>query len=171
MGISTVQSYRGAQIFEAVGLGRRLVDRYFTGTVSRVGGLELPDLHDEIAERHARRVSATPHGGAELDPGGEYQQRPRGEHHAWNPDSIVDAAARRARRLRTTASARTPTALDAADPAADRCAACSSSCPAAEPLPLDEVEPSAEIVKRFATGAMSLGSISPGGARDARASR
>ena len=54
MGISTIQSYRGAQIFEAVGLGRRLVDRYFTGTVSRVGGLELPDIADEVAERHER---------------------------------------------------------------------------------------------------------------------
>ena len=100
MGISTVQSYRGAQIFEAIGLGRRMVDRYFTGTVSRVGGLELPDLHDEIAERHAAAFSADPQRTSpELDPGGEYQQRAPRRASRVEPRHDREAATRGARRL------------------------------------------------------------------------
>ncbi len=160
MGISTVQSYRGAQIFEAIGLGRRMVDRYFTGTVSRVGGLELPDLHDEIAERHAAAFSADPQATSpELDPGGEYQQRRRGEHHAWNPDTIVTL--QRAVRDDSYATFREyAEALDAST-RLQTLRGLFEIVPAAQPIPLEEVESSAEIVKRFATGAMSLGSISP----------
>ncbi len=160
MGISTVQSYRGAQIFEAIGLGRRMVDRYFTGTVSRVGGLELPDLHDEIAERHAAAFAAEPQRDVpELDPGGEYQQRRRGEHHAWNPDTIVKL--QRAVRDDSYDTFREyAEALDAST-RLQTLRGLFEIVPAAEPIPLEEVESSAEIVKRFATGAMSLGSISP----------
>ena len=159
MGISTVQSYRGAQIFEAIGLGRRMVDRYFTGTVSRVGGLELPDLHDEIAERHVAAFSAEPLASHELDPGGEYQQRRRGEHHAWNPDTIVKL--QRAVRDDSYATFREyAEALDAST-RLQTLRGLFEIVPATEPIPLEEVESSAEIVKRFATGAMSLGSISP----------
>ncbi len=159
MGISTVQSYRGAQIFEAIGLGRRMVDRYFTGTVSRVGGLELPDLHDEIAERHAAAFAPEPLASHELDPGGEYQQRRRGEHHAWNPDTIVKL--QRAVRDDSYATFREyAQALDAST-RLQTLRGLFEIVPAAEPVPLEEVESSAEIVKRFATGAMSLGSLSP----------
>ena len=160
MGISTVQSYRGAQIFEAIGLGRRIVDRYFTGTVSRVGGLELPDLHDEIAERH--EAAFAPGRGAavsELDPGGEYQQRRRGEHHAWNPDTIAGLQ----RAVRDDAYATFKEYADALDASTrlQTLRGLLEIVPAAEPIPLQEVEPSSEIVRRFATGAMALGSLSP----------
>src|SRR5581483_56466 len=80
MGISTIQSYRGAQIFEAVGLGPGLVERYFPGTVSRVGGIGLAELHWATAARHAAGFGDEL---AELDPGGEYRLRRRGEHHLW----------------------------------------------------------------------------------------
>jgi glutamate synthase domain-containing protein 2/glutamate synthase domain-containing protein 1/glutamate synthase domain-containing protein 3 len=160
MGISTVQSYRGAQIFEAIGLGRRIVERYFTGTVSRVGGLELPDLHDEIAERHAAAF-APGRGSAvsELDPGGEYQQRRRGEHHAWNPDTIVKLQ----RAVRDDAYATFKEYAEALDASTrlQTLRGLLEIVPSDHPVPLAEVEPSSEIVRRFATGAMSLGSLSP----------
>ena len=158
MGISTIQSYRGAQIFEAVGLGRALVDRYFPGTVSRVGGLELGDIADEIRERYELDVDA-----AEVDDllaaGGEYQYRIDGERHAWRPDSIV--ALQRAVRDDEYATYRA--FAEQIDAGADRAIALRDLLdivPAGAPIPLDEVEPSSEIVRRFATGAMSLGSIS-----------
>ena len=90
MGISTIQSYRGAQIFEAVGLERELIDRHFTGTASRIGGVGLDVLAREALERHAR---AYPAGGRALDPllpvGGVYAWRRDGEHHMWNPETIA----------------------------------------------------------------------------------
>ena len=96
MGISTIQSYRGAQIFEAVGLGRTLVDRYFPGTISRVGGLELGDIADEIRERYALDVDPLQPEDL-LDAGGEYQFRIGGERHAWRPRGDRQPAARRPR--------------------------------------------------------------------------
>src|SRR5581483_7635432 len=87
MGISTIQSYRGAQIFEAVGLGPGLVARYFPGTVSRVGGIELPELHASVAARHADAYAAGRR--RRLDPGGEYRLRLGAESHAWTPETIV----------------------------------------------------------------------------------
>ncbi len=160
MGISSVQSYRGAQIFEAIGLGRRIVERYFTGTVSRVGGLEIADLHDEVAERHAAAFPADGTAGLpELDPGGEYQQRRRGEHHAWNPASVATLQ----RAVRDDSYATFQSFADALD-ASTRLQTLRGLLelrPAAESLPLHAVEPSSEIVRRFATGAMSLGSLSP----------
>jgi glutamate synthase domain-containing protein 2/glutamate synthase domain-containing protein 1/glutamate synthase domain-containing protein 3 len=156
MGISTVQSYRGAQIFEAIGLGRRLVDRYFTGTVSRVGGLELPDLHDEVAERH---VAAYTGAAPDLDAGGEYQQRIDGEHHTWNPTTITRL--QRAVRDGSAASfAEYAAAIDSSN-RLQTLRGLMEIVPAAAPIPLVDVEPSSVIVRRFATGAMSLGSISP----------
>src|SRR5271157_1414384 len=90
MGISTIQSYRGAQIFEAVGLDREVIDRHFTGTASRVGGVGVEVLATEALERHAR---AYPVGGRALDPllpvGGVYAWRRDGEHHMWNPETIA----------------------------------------------------------------------------------
>ena len=138
---------------------RGLVERYFPGTVSRVGGIELDDLARRRsractpARSRGRRRRSSTHGG-------EYRFAPGGERHAWDPDVDRAAPARRSRRQR----GQLPRVRRGASTRPRRprpCAACSSSGPAAAPLPLDEVEPSAEIVQRFATGAMSLGSISP----------
>ncbi len=158
MGISTIQSYRGAQIFEAVGLGRTLVDRYFPGTISRVGGLELGDIADEIRERYALDVDPLQPEDL-LDAGGEYQFRIGGERHAWRPESIVNLQ----RAVRDDAYASYRAFADEIDAGTDRAIALRDVLelvPAGPPLPLDEIEPSSEIVKRFVTGAMSMGSIS-----------
>ena len=158
MGISTIQSYRGSQIFEAVGLGRTLVDRYFPGTISRVGGLELVDIADEIRERYELDVEA--HQPEDiLDAGGEYQYRIGGERHAWRPDSIVNLQ----RAVRDDAYETYRAFADEIDAGTDRAIALRDILdvvPAGPAIPLDEVEPSSEIVKRFVTGAMSMGSIS-----------
>jgi glutamate synthase domain-containing protein 2/glutamate synthase domain-containing protein 1/glutamate synthase domain-containing protein 3 len=160
MGISTVQSYRGAQIFEAVGLGRNITDRYFPGTVSRVGGLELPDLHVAIAERHDLAFQNHALVQAELDPGGEYQLRRRGEHHAWNADTVVflQRAVREEDHESFAAFAR---AIDAPTAKLNNVRGLLEFVPSGDPLPLDDIETSDSILKRFATGAMSLGSLSP----------
>ncbi|HZN19289.1 MAG TPA: glutamate synthase-related protein, partial [Micromonosporaceae bacterium] len=209
MGISTVSSYCGAQVFEAVGLDAQLVERYFAGTASRIGGVDLAGIHAEVAARHARAWPATavptaratavpvaeatavpvagatavlvggvtaapavavpPAAGAAagaaagqlgLEPGGEYQWRRDGELHLFNPETVfllqhatrsrrydvfrrytstMDSLAARAGSLRGRFTLRTG---------------------AQPPVPLDEVEPVASIVRRFATGAMSYGSIS-----------
>ncbi|MEE6260726.1 glutamate synthase large subunit [Plantactinospora sonchi] len=162
MGISTVSSYCGAQVFEAVGLDNRLLQRYFAGTAGKIGGIGLAEIHVEVAARHAR---AYPTGGAQhthrpLEVGGEYQWRREGELHLFNPETVfllqhatrsrqydvfreytgkVDALAEQAGSLRGLFRLRTGVR---------------------PPVPLDEVEPASEIVKRFATGAMSYGSIS-----------
>src|SRR4029079_11817359 len=138
-----------AQIFEAIGLGRRIVDRYFTGTVSRVGGLQLPHLHDEIAAGHAAALS--PGRGvavAELDPGGEYQQRRRGEHHAWHPDTIVKL--QRAVRDDAYATFREYDEALGASKRPQTLGGLLGIVPSDDPVPLEEVEPSAAIVRRFA---------------------
>jgi len=162
MGISTVASYRGAQVFEALGLSQGVVDRYFTGTASRLGGVGLDVIAEEVARRHA--VAYPPSGISpahrQLAVGGEYQWRREGEPHLFDPDTVfrlqhatrekrfdvfreysrrVDDQSERLMTLRGLFSFRT------------------GLRPA---VPLDEVEPVAEIVKRFSTGAMSYGSIS-----------
>ena len=160
MGISTIQSYRGAQIFEAIGLGRELVDRYFPGLISRVGGLELGDIADEVRERiEAAEERKVPGDEGLLDAGGQYQFRIGGERHAWNPESIV--ALQRA--VRDDAYDSYRAFAEAIDGGEDREIALRDLLeivPAGPPIPLEDVEPSSEIVKRFATGAMSLGAIS-----------
>jgi glutamate synthase (NADPH/NADH) large chain len=162
MGISTVASYTGAQVFEAIGLGEDLVDEYFTGTTSRIGGVGLDQLAEEVAIRHRFAHLPRPEEAAHRDlwAGGEYQWRREGEHHLFNPETVfklqhatrtkrydifkeytskVDDQARRLATLRGLFELRT----------GDRPA-----------VPLEEVEPVSEIVKRFSTGAMSYGSIS-----------
>src|SRR4029078_4614972 len=91
MGISTVASYRGAQVFESIGLGHELVDEYFTGTVSRLGGIGIDELSEEVRRRHARAYADRPDELAhrDLDWGGEYQWRPEGEYHLLNPDTAI----------------------------------------------------------------------------------
>ncbi len=158
MGISTVQSYRGAQIFEAVGLGAALVDRYFPGTVSRLGGIGLPELHAAAAARHARAFGPDP--GEELEVGGEYRYRGGGEHHVWEPEPIV----RLQRAVRDQSHATFRDYARAVDGRAARLATLRGllePVAAGPPLALADVEPSSAIVRRFVTGAMSLGSISP----------
>ncbi len=160
MGISTYQSYCGAQIFEAVGLQKAFVDKYFTGTASNIEGIGLFEVAEESARLHRLAFGNDPLLRDMLDPGGEYQYRIRGEAHMWTPESIaklqhaarsnsastyqdyaklVNEQSRELKTLRGLFDFRT----------ADRA-----------PVPLDEVEPATSIVRRFATGAMSLGSIS-----------
>jgi glutamate synthase domain-containing protein 2/glutamate synthase domain-containing protein 1/glutamate synthase domain-containing protein 3 len=181
MGISTIQSYRGAQIFEAVGLSRELIDKHFTYTASRVGGIGVEVLATEALERHAR---AYPVAHDELLPvGGVYAWRRDGEHHMWNPETIalVQHAVRAANgnvaaALKGDGEAHAAVLSspayekyreyaravneDAARQATLRGLIEIGGGGHAQPIPLEQVEPASEIVKRFCTGAMSLGSIS-----------
>jgi glutamate synthase (ferredoxin) len=159
MGISTLQSYCGAQIFEAVGLNRDLVDRYFTGTASRISGIGLAVLAEEARQRHARAFPERPVGHADLDWGGEYQWRRDGEYHLFNPDTVFKL--QHATRAGQSAIYRDYTRL--VDEQNRRLATLRGLVelrPAARPVPLEEVEPVEAILRRFATGAMSYGSIS-----------
>ncbi len=162
MGISTVASYTGAQVFEAVGLDHQLVDEYFTGTASRIGGVGLDVLAAEVATRHrlAHLDRPTERAHRELEVGGEYQWRREGEHHLFNPKTVFKLQhATRAKRYEIfkeysqavddqSAKLGTLRGLLALRPAAGG------------PIPIDEVEPASAIIRRFSTGAMSYGSIS-----------
>ncbi|MCG3175739.1 MAG: Ferredoxin-dependent glutamate synthase 1 [Candidatus Omnitrophica bacterium] len=159
MGISTIQSYRGAQIFEAIGLSRELIDRYFTWTPSRIEGIGLGEITQEVERRHRHAFPDRQVNGTVLDPGGQYKWRKDGEYHLFNPETIhklqlatrtndfkvfqeysraVDDQSRRHCTLRGLLDLK----------------------PGAKPVPLEEVEPVEAIMKRFKTGAMSYGSIS-----------
>ena len=159
MGISTIQAYRGAQIFESVGISRDVVERYFTGTAARLSGIGLQQIAGETAARHLRGYAARAAVNGALDGGGEYQWRNDGEHHLNNPATIhklqqacrdgdygrfkeysaqVDTQQEKLATLRGLLALRAP----------------------GDPIPLDEVEPVSAIVTRFKTGAMSYGSIS-----------
>ena len=162
MGISTVASYTGAQIFEAIGLGRQLVDRYFTGTVSRLGGIDLDIVAEEVAIRHRIAFSPNPPQRAhrELDAGGEYQWRREGEFHLFNPENVY-------RLQHATRSGRYDLFKEYSDSVNDQSKRLGTirglfrlRTDGRSPVPIEEVEPVAEIVKRFSTGAMSYGSIS-----------
>ncbi|MEP0242644.1 MAG: glutamate synthase large subunit, partial [Nitratireductor sp.] len=163
MGISTYQSYCGAQIFDAVGLKKAFVERYFTGTATTIEGVGLEEVAAETVERHVAAFSNDPVLRNALDVGGEYMYRIRGEEHVWTPDAVaslqhavrkgsfdtykdyaeqIDMASGRTKTIRGLFHIRTAAEMGR------------------KPVPLDEVEPVAEIVKRFSTGAMSFGSIS-----------
>ena len=160
MGISTLQSYRGAQIFEAIGLDGGLIDRYFTWTPSRIGGTGIGGIETESVKRHAAAYpSYEVAGSVALQVGGQYQWRHNGEYHMWNPDSI--AKVQKATRLNDPKTFEEFT--DYVDSENRRLCTIRGLLEFkfdTEPVPLDEVEPASEIVKRFATGAVSLGSIS-----------
>ncbi|MDQ3615942.1 MAG: glutamate synthase large subunit [Actinomycetota bacterium] len=164
MGVSTVASYTGAQIFEAVGLSQQLVDKYFTGTVSKLGGVGLDTVAQEVALRHRRAypVDGIVHAHRELEIGGEYQWRREGEPHLFDPETVfrlqhstrngrydvfkqytarVDEQSEQLMTLRGLFKFKT-------------------GHPDRPAVPIEEVEPVSEIVKRFSTGAMSYGSIS-----------
>ena len=162
MGVSTVASYTGAQIFEAIGLGDELVERYFTGTVSRLGGIGLDEIAAEVAARHATAHPTRPEERAyrKLELGGEYQWRREGELHLFNPETVFKLQhATRAKRYdifrqysravddqsKRLATLRGLFELKLGDRTA---------------IPIDQVEPVSSIVRRFSTGAMSYGSIS-----------
>jgi glutamate synthase domain-containing protein 2/glutamate synthase domain-containing protein 1/glutamate synthase domain-containing protein 3 len=158
MGISTLQSYRGAQVFEAIGLNKDLIDKYFTGTASRIEGVGLDVLAREAAMKHELAFQPLMELDTELPVGGSYAYRVRGEYHLVNPATVgklqqavrqnsfqtfkeytdlIDEQSRHLCTLRGLFEFKTGT-----------------------PVPIDDVEPASEIVKRFATGAMSFGSIS-----------
>jgi glutamate synthase (NADPH/NADH) large chain len=162
MGISTVASYTGAQVFEAIGLSGDLVDEYFTGTTSRISGIGLDVLAEEVAARHRFAHLARPEEAAHRDlwAGGEYQWRREGEHHLFNPETVFklqhatrtkrydvfkDYTTRVDDQSRKLATLRGLFELTGGD---------------RSPVPIEEVEPVSAIVKRFSTGAMSYGSIS-----------
>ena len=162
MGISAVTSYRAAQVFEAIGLSQDLVDEYFTGTVSRLGGVGLDQLAEECARRHRRAYAPRPAELAhrDLDLGGEYQWRREGEYHLFNPETVFKLQhATRAKRFDIFKEY-----TELVDNQSRRLATLrglfSFKDGARPPVPLDEVEPVSAILKRFATGAMSYGSIS-----------
>ena len=159
MGISTVQSYRGAQIFEAIGLGPEFVNRYFTKTVSRIGGVGLNEIAIESLTNHRRAYPERPGGAHELEWGGQYQWRRDGEYHLFNPETVfrLQHATRTGRfdifreytgmvneQSKNLATLRGLFELK----------------PAGPPIPIEEVEPAESLFKRFKTGAMSYGSIS-----------
>jgi glutamate synthase domain-containing protein 2/glutamate synthase domain-containing protein 1/glutamate synthase domain-containing protein 3 len=164
MGISTIQSYCGAQIFEAVGLERDLVDRHFTGTASRIGGVGLDVLAREALDRHARPGWTSPGAGHEelLPVGGVYAWRRDGEHHMWNPETI--SLLQHAVRANGSSAEKYAEYAERVNAEATRKATLRGlmtfNREGVEPVPVEEVEPASAIVKRFATGAMSLGSIS-----------
>ena len=165
MGVSTVASYTGAQIFEAVGLSQSVVDKYFTGTTSKLGGVELDTIAEEVARRHA---TAYPRGGIapahrELAIGGEYQWRREGEPHLFDPETVF-------RLQHATRSGRYDIFkqyTERVDQQSERLMTLrglfrfkDGESTGRQPIPIEEVEPVSEIVKRFSTGAMSYGSIS-----------
>ena len=159
MGISTLHSYRGAQIFEAVGLDRELVAHCFTGTASRVSGVGYDVIAQEATARHERAFPGDGYRYPELDAGGLYQWRARGEAHTFNPNSV----ARLQHAVREQSEQAYQDFADAANGDAERLCTLRGMLqfkPSDSPVPIEEVEPAAEIIKRFCTGAMSYGSIS-----------
>ena len=159
MGISTIRSYAGAQIFEAVGLADDLIDRHFTGTASRIGGIDSEILAIETLERHARGFGLSTN---DLLPvGGVYAWRREGEHHMWNPETIalLQHSVRHGGQPTYDEYSKLVN-QDAARRATLRGLLKFKELPEDEWLSIDDVEPASEIVKRFVTGAMSLGSIS-----------
>jgi glutamate synthase domain-containing protein 2/glutamate synthase domain-containing protein 1/glutamate synthase domain-containing protein 3 len=158
MGISTIQSYRGAQIFEAIGISKQVIDQYFTNTPSRINGVGLDVIARESLERHRQGYPSRRVNGEVLDSGGFYQWRRDGEYHMWNPDTI--AKMQHAVRVSSYPTFKEYTKL-VDDETRHRCTLRGLlAMKAAAPVPLEEVEPAKEIVKRFVTGAMSFGSIS-----------
>jgi glutamate synthase (NADPH/NADH) large chain len=159
MGISTYQSYCGAQIFEAIGLNASFVATYFKGTATQIEGIGLAEVAEEAVRTHLEAFGGNPVLAAALDAGGEYAYRVRGEEHAWTPDAI-------AKLQHATRSGKYETYKEYARIINDQTKRMMTLRglfelkQAGPPVPLDEVEPAKEIVKRFATGAMSLGSIS-----------
>ena len=162
MGISTIASYRGAQVFEAIGLSQALVDRYFTGTTSRLGGIGLDVIAAEVAARHADAYPASgnrqPH--QRLAVGGEYQWRRDGEDHLFDPETVFRLQHSTRTRQMDVFRQYTKRVDEQSKRLMTLRGLLAFKEGVREPVPLDEVEPVSEIIKRFSTGAMSYGSIS-----------
>jgi len=159
MGISSLQSYHGAQIFEALGLSQELVDRYFTWTPTRVEGINLPEIYEEVQLRHRKAFPPRLNGVEVLDSGGVYQWRHDGEQHLFSPQTVHQLQIA----CRTGSFAAFQQYSATINDQSRKLATLRSLLAfkfANEPIPLEEVEPVEEIVKRFKTGAMSYGSIS-----------
>ncbi len=158
MGISTIQSYRGAQIFEAIGLNKELIDKYFTHTASRIQGIGIEEVCQETLKRHRRAFPERVGGPLLLDVGGQYQWRRGGEYHLFNPDTVA----------KMQAAVRGDSYQDFKEYSKAVNDLSQSLCTLrglfefkkGKSIPIEEVEPAKEIVKRFKTGAMSYGSIS-----------
>jgi glutamate synthase (ferredoxin) len=159
MGISTAQSYCGAQIFEAVGLNREVVDRYFTWTSSRLGGIGLDVIAAEVKARHDVAFPDRSVNGHTLDVGGHYQYRREGEYHLFNPET-VHKLQYACRSSNYSVFKQYSSMVDNQSTKLCTLRGLMEFKPAAEPIPIDEVEPVESIMKRFKTGAMSYGSIS-----------
>ena len=158
MGISTLRSYTGAQLFEAIGLNRSLVDEYFTGTSSRIGGVGLAEIAQEAVLRHKTAFEQRPSGSLDLNFGGEYHFRDSGEQHLWNPTTIA--------RLQYAVKYADSQAYDDYAKAVNHQAQKLYTLRGlfefvpSKAIPIEQVETADQIVKRFCTGAMSQGSIS-----------
>ena len=159
MGISTLQSYRGAQVFEAIGLNKELVEKYFTGTVSRVEGVGLDVLAQEATVKHRHAFHPVTESDTELAVGGSYQYRARGEYHLFNPQTISKLQHAVAQQNPQTFKEYTEL-IDQKNKQLCTLRGLLEIKKSENPIPIEEVEPAKEIVKRFATGAMSFGSIS-----------
>jgi len=159
MGISTLQSYRGAQVFEAIGLNKSLIQRYFTGTASRIEGVGLEVLAREAKMKHDHAFRALSGSDTELATGGSYQYRARGEYHLFNPDTV--SKLQHAVRQSSFPTFQEYTQL-IDNQSREFCTlrGLMQFKFAAKAVPIEDVEAASEIVKRFATGAMSFGSIS-----------
>ncbi len=162
MGISTVASYTGAQVFEAVGLSEDLIARYFTGTSSKLGGVGLDVIATEVAARHKRAWPENPTDRVhrKLEIGGEYQWRREGELHLFNPETVFLLQHATRSRQYEIFKKYTSTVDDLSAQSATLRGLFALKTGERTPVPLDEVEPVSEIVRRFSTGAMSYGSIS-----------
>jgi glutamate synthase (NADPH/NADH) large chain len=159
MGISTLQSYCGAQIFEAVGLDRAFVDKYFAGTASRIGGVGIDVIGEETAIRLRRAYPDRPGAASDLEAGGEYQWRRDGEYHLFNPDTVFKLQ-HATRSGQYTIFKEYTRLVDDQSQQRATLRGLFEWQPASTPVALEDVEPVESIVKRFATGAMSYGSIS-----------
>jgi glutamate synthase (NADPH/NADH) large chain len=163
MGISTVSSYSGAQVFEAIGLSQEFIDTYFTGTTSQLGGIGIEVIHEEILSRHSSAypvdIATNPH--ESLDTGGEYQWRRQGPPHLFNPETVFKLQHATKNKRFDIFRQYTKAIDDQAENLMTIRGLFSLREGLRPPVALDEVEPVSEIVKRFSTGAMSYGSISP----------
>ena len=162
MGISTLASYTGAQLFQAVGISQRVLDEYFTGLYCATGGIDLDDIAADVATRHALAYLDRPDEWAhrELEVGGEYQWRREGEYHLFNPDTVFKLQHSTRTGQYEVFKEYTRLVDDQSERMASLRGLLKFKDAVHEPVPLDEVEPASEIVKRFSTGAMSYGSIS-----------
>jgi glutamate synthase (ferredoxin) len=159
MGISTIQSYRGAQIFEAIGLNQEFIDTYFTWTPTRVGGVGIDVIAEEVRLRHHHAYPERSPNGRALDPGGQYQWRADGEYHAFNPQT-VHLLQRAVRNNDYEVFKQYSALVNDHSRAICTLRGLMELKPAGQPIPIDDVEPVEAIVRRFKTGAISYGAIS-----------